>query len=58
MLRLHRVMFSHFSATFRDVLAIPQDPQANEMYEGAPVVVMPDPYSEFVGLIEAMYAPE
>ena len=57
-LRLHRVMLSHFSITFRDILAIPADPQANEMYEGVPVIVMPDPHEDFVGLISALYAPE
>ena len=58
LLRLHRVMLSHFCATFRDILAIPSDPQVNETYEGVPVIVMPDPYNDVVGLINALYAPE
>ena len=58
LLRLHRVMLSHFSTTFRDILSIPADPQANEMHDGVPVIAMPDPYEDFVGLISALYSPE
>ena len=58
LLRLHRVMLSHFSVTFKDILAIPSDPQVNEMYEGVPVIVMHDPYEDFTRMINVLYTPE
>ena len=57
-LRLHRFMLSHFSPIFKDMLSIPSNPQVNGMYEGVPIVVMPDPYEGLVGLVKVLYAPE
>ena len=58
LLRVHRFMLSHSSDVTKNMFSFPTNPNTNEMYDGVPVVRMPDPADDLAGLIGALYDTE
>ena len=56
--RVHRIMLSHFSQVFKDMFSLPTHPQANDMYEGVPMIQMPDEGEDLCEFIRTLYHPE
>ena len=55
--RVHKAVFAYNSPVFRDMFALPNNPSAQEMFEGVPLVRVIDSEEEFEQLIKALYNP-
>lgn len=55
--RVHRFMLSHNSLVFRDMFALPTTPAVNEVYDGVPLVRMPDDANDLASLLCVLYNP-
>lgn len=55
LMRVHRLMLSHHSVVFSDMFSLPPVPEINDMYDGAPLVRMPDAAEDLAKVVEALY---
>ena len=55
--RVHKAVFAYNSPVFRVMFALPNNPSAQEMFEGVPLVRVIDSKEELEQLIEALYNP-
>ncbi|KAI0345786.1 hypothetical protein BDW22DRAFT_1426440 [Trametopsis cervina] len=56
-LKCHRSVLARHSQVFNTLFTLPQSPEAEEEYDGAPVVRLSDPYKDLKSLIQMLYDP-
>ncbi|KAI0345787.1 hypothetical protein BDW22DRAFT_913487 [Trametopsis cervina] len=56
-LKCHRSVLARHSQVFNTLFTLPQSPEAEEEYDGAPVVRLADPYDDLKSLIQMLYDP-
>ena len=57
LMRVHTVILGHYSAVFSGLFSLPVSSNANEMYDGLPVVQMTDTAEDLAKFIETLYDP-
>lgn len=53
--RVHRGVLETHSSVLRDMFSLPAAPEANEMYEGVPLVTLPDDAEGWEKLLGILY---
>ena len=55
--RAHAAILGHFSPVFRDMMSLPTGGSGRELYDGAPIVHLPDDARDVADFFEALYNP-
>ena len=53
--KFHRSLLAKQSIVFEDMLAIPPSTSAQDIYEGLPLMILPDRYADVKGLLHFLY---
>lgn len=55
--KCHKSVLSKQSSVFEQMLNIPPSDNADDVYEGLPLVILPDPYQDVKAVLKFLYEP-